>query len=79
MNDRKDSERNETKAEARITSNSFRKILKAKKSKSKISPPHNYDFVPLSRMFEKTENRPRAFGSNDRGSFHRDKRPPGPV
>ena len=56
------------------TSNSFRKILKPKKSKNNISPPQNYVYVPLSRMFEKTEYRPRAFGSNERESSNRDKR-----
>ena len=76
LNDKKESQSKETVTEASFTSISYRK---PKKSKSRISPPQSYDFVPLSRMFEKTDYRPRAFGSNDRGSFHRDKRPPGPV
>ena len=76
LNDKKESQSKETVTEASFTSISSRK---PKKSKSRISPPQSYDFVPLSRMFEKTDYRPRAFGSNDRGSSNRDKRPPGPV
>ena len=76
LNVKKD-ERKGTLADVSDTSNSFRKILKPKKSKNNISPPQNYVYVPLSRMFEKTEYRPRAFGSNDRGSSHQDNRTPG--
>ena len=76
LNDKKESQSKETVTEASFTSISSRK---PKKSKSRISPPQSYDFVPLSRMFEKTDYRPRAFGSNDWGSSNRDKRPPGPV
>ena len=79
MNDKKESERNETVTEASFTSISSRKIVKQKKSKRRISPPQSYNFVPLSRMFEKAEYKPRAIGSNDPGSDNRDKRPPGPV
>ena len=79
MNVKKDPERQETKTEASFTSNSVRKLIKPKKSKNKISPPQNYNFIPLSRRFEKTDYEPGIFGSNDRGSNNRDKRPPAPV
>ena len=71
LNDKKESQSKETVTEASFTSISSRK---PKKSKSRISPPQSYDFVPLSRMFEKTDYRPRAFGSNERESSNRDKR-----
>ena len=78
LNVKKDPESKETLTEANDTSNSFRKILKPKKkSKSKISPPQNYDFIPLSKVFEKTETNPGVFGSIDRGSKIQDKRKPG--
>ena len=62
LNDKKESQSKETVTEASFTSISYRKNIKPKKSKSRISPPQSYDFVPLLRMFEKTDYRPRAFG-----------------
>ena len=78
LNVKKDPESKETLTEANDTSNSVRKILKPKKkSKNKISPPQNYDFIPLSKVFEKTETNPGVFGSIDWGLKNQDKRKPG--
>ena len=56
----------------------LRKIKKAQKMKSKIST--NYNFVPLSKVFDVMEMKPRTgIGSNDRGSKNQDKRKPGEI
>ena len=56
----------------------LRKIKKAQKMKSKIST--NYNFVPLSRVFDVMEMKPKTgIGSNDRGSKNQDKRKPGEI
>ena len=54
----------------------LRKIKKAKNMKSKISS--QYNFVPLSKVFDVMNTKPRTgIGSNDRGSNNQDKRKPG--
>ena len=46
--------------------------------KSKIST--NYNFVPLSKVFDVMEMKPKTgIGSNDRGSKNQDKRKPGEI
>ena len=56
----------------------LRKIKKAQKMKNKIST--NYNFVPLSKVFDVMEMKPRTgIGSNDRGSNNQDKRKPGEL
>ena len=56
----------------------LRKIKKAQKMKSKIST--NYNFVPLSKVFDVMEMKPKTgIGSNDRGSKNQDKRKPGEL
>ena len=49
---------------------------KAKKSKNNFVP-NNFEFIPLSKVFNLTERKPDLGGPDDRGSRHRDKRRPG--
>ena len=53
----------------------LRKNQQAPKNKSKISTQFN--FIPLSMMFEKIDKKPTELGSNGRGSKDQDKRKPG--
>ena len=54
----------------------LRKIQKAPKIKNQIST--QYNFVPLSKVFDVMDQKPRpGIGSNDRGSKNQDKRKPG--
>ena len=55
----------------------LRKNQQAPKNKSKISTQFN--FIPLSMMFEKIDKKPTELGSNDRGSKDQDKRKPGEI
>ena len=59
------------------SSNQFlRKIQKAQKMKNQISA--QYNFVPLSKVFDVIDKKPRpGLGSNDRESKNQDKRKPG--
>ena len=54
----------------------FKKNQKAPKMKNQIST--QYNFVPLSKVFDVMDKKPRpGIGSNDRGSKNQDKRKPG--
>ena len=54
----------------------LRKIKKAQNMKIKISS--QYNFVPLSKVFDVMNMKPKTgIGSNDRGPNNQDKRKPG--